>query len=180
MAAGWFILLNKIIFLDRDGVINKKAAEHNYVKSWDEFQFLPDVPKAIKLFTVSGYLVIVVTNQRGIARKIMTMDSLKTIHKNMCDELWKYGAVINDVFVCPHDKNTCNCRKPNIGLFLQAEQKYPVNKDKSFMIGDSVTDIAAGKKYRIKTIAIGNNDLGADYRFDNLLKAAQFIIGVKE
>lgn len=81
MAAGWFILPDKIIFLDRDGVINKKAPEHDYIKKWEEFKFLPNVDTAIKLFNEAGFKVILITNQRGIARGIMSMDDLHIIHK---------------------------------------------------------------------------------------------------
>lgn len=168
---------DKIIFLDRDGVINKKAPEHDYIKTWNEFKFLAGVYKAINIFNNAGYKVIVVTNQRGVARKLMSMSDLNNIHINMCSELTNKNAKIDDIFVCPHDKGECNCRKPQIGLFLQAEKKYQVSKKESFMIGDSKTDIEAGKSYGIKTIAINTDDLGADYRFENLYEAAIFITG---
>ena len=76
-------MLNKVVFVDRDGVINKKAAEHDYIKNWQEFRFLPDVAKAIKLLNQSGFIVIIVSNQRGIARGIMTENDLKDIHQKM-------------------------------------------------------------------------------------------------
>lgn len=168
---------DKIIFLDRDGVINKKAPEHDYIKTWNEFKFLTGVDKAINIFNNAGYKVIVVTNQRGIARKLMSMSDLNNIHINMCNELINKNAKIDDIFACPHDKGECNCRKPQIGLFLKAEKKYQLNKNESFMIGDSKTDIEAGKSYGIKTVAINKVDLDADYRFDNLYQAAKFITG---
>ena len=167
----------KIIFLDRDGVINKKAPEHDYIRTWNDFKFLPHVDKAINIFNNAGYKIIVVTNQRGIARKLMSMSDLNNIHTNMRNELINKNAKIDDIFVCPHDDGECNCRKPQIGLFLQAEKKYQVNKNQSFMIGDSKTDIEAGKSYGIKTVAINKVDLGADYRFDDLYQAAIFITG---
>lgn len=177
MAAGLFILPDKIIFLDRDGVINKKAPEHDYVKTWNDFKFLPYVDKAINLFNNAGFKVIILTNQRGIARKLMSMSDLNNIHKSMCKKLTHKNAKIDDIFVCPHDDGVCNCRKPQIGLFLKAEKKYQVNKNQSFMIGDSKTDIEAGKSYGVMTIAINKIDLGADYRFDDLYQAAIFITG---
>lgn len=169
---------DKIIFLDRDGVINKKASKHDYVKKWEEFKFLPNVDTAVKLFNDAGFKVIIITNQRGIARKLMSMSDLNNIHKSMCKELTYKNAKIDDIFICPHDGGECNCRKPQIGLFLQAEKRYEINKNESFMIGDSKTDIEAGKNYGIKTIAINKIDLGADYRFDDLYQAAIFITGV--
>lgn len=116
-------MLNKVVFVDRDGVINKKAAEHDYIKNWQEFRFLPDVAKAIKLLNQSGFIVIIVSNQRGIARGIMTENDLKDIHQKMCCKLKQESAIITDIFVCPHNNNECKCRKPQTGLFLQAEIK---------------------------------------------------------
>ncbi len=168
---------DKIIFLDRDGVINKKAPEHDYIKKWEEFKFLPNVDTAIKLFNEAGFKVILITNQRGIARGIMSMDDLHIIHKKMCKELALKKAKIDDIFVCPHDIGQCTCRKPQIGLFLQAEQKYQVDKEKSYMIGDSKTDIKAGKKYGVKTIALNTDSFGADLKFNNLFEAGEFITG---
>lgn len=173
-------MLNKVVFVDRDGVINKKAAEHDYIKNWQEFRFLPDIAKAIKLLNQSGFIVIIVSNQRGIARGIMTENDLKDIHQKMCCKLKRESAIITDIFVCPHNNNECKCRKPQTGLFLQAEIKYPVNKKQSFMVGDSTTDIEAGKNYGIKTIAVGGLGLGADYQCSNLLEAAKYITGVTE
>lgn len=173
-------MLNKVVFVDRDGVINKKAAEHDYIKNWQEFRFLPDVAKAIKLLNQSGFIVIIVSNQRGIARGIMTEADLQNIHQKMCHELKEKSAIITDIFVCPHNNNECKCRKPQIGLFLQAEIKYPVDKKQSFIVGDSKTDIEAGKDYGVKTVAISEQGLGADYKCSSLLEAVEYITGVTE
>lgn len=173
----WFILHNKVAFLDRDGVINEKAGMHDYIKSWKEFHFLPDVDKAIRKLNRCGFKIIIVTNQRGIARGIMNVDVLNDIHRRMCIVLENQSAIIEKIFVCPHDIDECHCRKPEIGLFLQAEKEYKIDKEKSFMIGDSRTDIQAGKKYGVKTIAINKESFGADYFCDSLLEAATYICG---
>ena len=124
--------MNRAVFLDRDGVINRKL-ENDYVKSWDEFHFLPDVIEAIKALNekglpsseAKGYLVIVVTNQRGIARGLMTEKDLEEIHRRMLRELQRHGARIDDIFYCPHDiKDNCNCRKPQPGMLIQAQKKW--------------------------------------------------------
>ena len=91
------------MFLDRDGVINQKAPEHDYIKSWDEFHFLPGVKEVIRRIREKGSLVIVVTNQRGIARGMMTKKDLEVIHKNMLKELQKWGAYVDEVFYYPHE-----------------------------------------------------------------------------
>lgn len=171
---------NKIIFLDRDGVINRKAPPHDYIKSVNEFQMLPGAGEAIHLLNIAGYKVVIVTNQRGIARGLMTMEDLNQVHQFMKKELLNFEAHIDDIFVCPHDIGQCHCRKPDIGLFLQAEKKFAINKDKSCMIGDSRTDIEAGKNYGIKTISIGGPDFNADHDSSSLLEAINWIIKEEE
>lgn len=176
MVVGWFILLNGIVFLDRDGVINTKAPEHDYIKRPSSFKFLPMAIEAIKLLNICEYKVIVITNQRGIARKMMTLDDLASIHSLMCEELIRNGARIDGIYVCPHDNGQCTCRKPNIGLFLQAEKDYLVDKELSWMIGDSKSDIEAGIKYGIKTIKIGESCGIEDYTCSDLWEAANLLI----
>ena len=170
-------MADKVVFLDRDGVINVKAPPYDYIKSWYEFIFLPHVAKAIESLNKAGFLIIIITNQRGVARGLMTMADVQDIHNNMCKVLARQGAVITDIFICPHADNSCECRKPKIGLFLQAEAKYQIDKRKSFMIGDSASDIEAGKKYGVRTIAIQNSqDLQADYQCADLLQAVHYIL----
>ena len=138
--------MNKTVFLDRDGVINRKL-ENDYVKSWDEFVFLPGVFEAIKAIKEKGYLVIVVTNQRGITRGFMTEKDLQEIHQKMQDELKKHGAQVNDIFYCPHNiSDKCNCRKPEPGMLIEAQKKWDIDFAQSYIIGDSESDIEAGKR----------------------------------
>ena len=138
--------MNKAVFLDRDGVINRKL-ENDYVKSWDEFQFLPGVIEAIKAINERGYLVIVVTNQRGIAKGLMAEKDLEEIHRIMIEELKKHGAHIDDIFYCPHDtSDNCNCRKPKPGMLIQAQRKWDIDFAQSYIIGDSSSDIEAGQQ----------------------------------
>lgn len=144
--------MRRAVFLDRDGLINRKAAEHDYVKCWHEFFFLPDVPEAIARLNRAGYLVFVVTNQRGIARGLMSAADLQSIHEKMCAELQSCGAHIDGIYVCPHDIGQCHCRKPDIGLFLQAERDFQIDKAGSWMVGDSDSDVEAGKRYGVMTV----------------------------
>lgn len=138
--------------MDRDGVINKQAALHDYIKTWDEFEFLPGVARDIRRLNEAGYLVLIVSNQRGIARGMMTQQRVDEINRRMCAELEKEGAHIDKIYVCPHDYGQCNCRKPGIGLFLQAEQDYPIDKTASWTVGDSDIDVEAGARYGTRTI----------------------------
>ena len=140
------MIMNKAVFLDRDGVINQKL-ENDYVKSWKEFHFLPGVMEAIRAINDKGYLVIVVTNQRGIARGLMTEEDLQEIHRKMYKELQKHGAHIDDIFYCPHDiLENCTCRKPKPGMLIEAQRKWSIDLTKSYIIGDSQSDIEAGQK----------------------------------
>lgn len=170
---------NKTVFLDRDGVINKKAGLHEYIKKWDEFEFLPGVLRALYLLKSYGYYLIIITNQRGVARNMMDMDDVNEIHNKMCTKLALIGIKIDGIYVCPHGIGECTCRKPEIGLFLQAEKDFEIDKEKSWMIGDSFSDIAAGKKYGIKTIFIGSKNESANFSFCSLLEAAAFLGGQK-
>ena len=166
MEAGWSIL-HKAVFLDRDGVINVQAAEHDYIKLWAEFTFLPGVPDAIRVLNQAGYLILVVTNQRGVARGMMSLADVDEIHRKMCQALEDAGARIDRVYVCPHDIGQCSCRKPDIGLFLQAEQDYDIDKTASWMVGDSKSDVEAGTRYGVRSILS-----------NNLIEAANQIIDV--
>ena len=172
----------KAIFLDRDGVINKKAPEGDYVKNWDEFQFLPGVKKAIRKLNEKGFLVIVVSNQRGIAKGVMTEDDLKEIHNRMKEELRKEGAVIDGIYYCPHDiEDHCGCRKPEPGMILKAIKDFrdigiEIDLKKSYMIGDSEKDMLAGKKVGLRTIKIGEYLEIAETTKENLLEAIKVIV----
>lgn len=167
----------KAVFLDRDGVINRCAAPHEYIVSWDDFAFLSGVEDAICAFNRAEYLVIVISNQRGVARGILKMEELNAINARMCAELEKRGAHIDAVYICPHEKGTCDCRKPQTGLLSRAETDWFIDKAKSWMIGDSQSDILAGNSYGIKTVLIGGADYGQDVSCGSLAEAAQKIVG---
>ena len=135
----------KVVFLDRDGVINKKI-ENSYVLDWRDFKFLPDVDKAIKLLNAKDIPVVVISNQACVGKGLITGQKLDDINNRMMNDLNKQGAHIDAVFVCPHrsDEN-CDCRKPKTGLFRQAAAKYDIDFKGSWFIGDSPEDVEAGK-----------------------------------
>ena len=132
--------IRRCVFLDRDGVINQKAAPHEYIRNWSEFRFLPNIADWIHLFNALDFLVIVVTNQRGIARGVTTRESVDDIHVRMVAELAAQGARIDDVFVCPHEEDACDCRKPKPGMVVEAQAKWDIDLAESLMIGDSDSD----------------------------------------
>lgn len=144
--------MRKAVFLDRDGLINVQAAPHHYITAWEDFHFLPGVPEAIRALNEAGYLVLIVTSQRGVARGMMTMEAVEDIHRRMCEALAEADAHIDGIYVCPHNEGECTCRKPDIGLFLQAESDFPIDRASSWMVGDSDTDVEAGRRYGVRTI----------------------------
>lgn len=156
----------KVVFLDRDGVINKKPARGEYVKNWQEFEFLPGAIEGLKLLSKKGYIIFIITNQAGIGRKIMTEQDLELIHQKLKEELKKENVEIAGIYYCPHriDEN-CQCRKPKPGLLLQAAKEHNLDLKKSIFIGDEERDLQAGKAAGCRTIIIG--------RENNLLKIAK-------
>jgi D-glycero-D-manno-heptose 1,7-bisphosphate phosphatase len=130
----------RCVFLDRDGVINQKPAPGEYIRSLDDFRVLPNAVDWIRLFNALGFLVIVVTNQRGVALGLMTESDLARIHQTMLAELAAKGARIDDIFYCPHAENSCDCRKPKPGLVYAARDKWDIDLGHSLLLGDSDND----------------------------------------
>ncbi len=127
-------------FFDRDGVINRNAAPGEYIERWSDFELIPAAADWIRIFNTLGYLVIVVTNQRGVAMGRMTVEDVEHLHDQMRALLAKSGARIDDVFYCPHEENACDCRKPAPGLVERAVAKWDIDVSRSVMIGDSWRD----------------------------------------
>lgn len=145
----------KVVFLDRDGVINKKAPENDYVKNWSEFVFLPGAIEALKLLTQNGYDIHIITNQRGIARGMMSERDLKVIHEKLKDELEKHDTKIRQIYYCPHaEDDGCDCRKPKPGMLFQAAGEHDFDLTKADFIGDDERDLQAGDAAGCKTILV--------------------------
>jgi D-glycero-D-manno-heptose 1,7-bisphosphate phosphatase len=142
-------MIKKIAFLDRDGVINQKAAEHQYISRVEEFVFNPGIFKVLKQLQSDGYEFIVISNQRGVARGIFSEKDLQEIHNFMLSGMELVGVYLLDAFYCIHEKDTCKCRKPKPGLLLQATAKYDINLSGSVFISDSAEDIRMGKEFGI-------------------------------
>ena len=173
--------MNKAAFLDRDGVINQKAKKGEYITRWDEVRFLPGVAEAINLLHVAGFVVIVVTNQRCVAKGLMTIAELENMHQLMRDELMRAGSFIDAIYYCPHEyHHHCSCRKPAPGMLFQAAEKYDVDLRASWMIGDSEIDVAAGKNAGCRTARLlGQDEVAkedADISASDLLGAVQKIL----
>lgn len=182
--------MTRAVFLDRDGVINRKASDGEYVTRWEDFHFLPGVAQAIAQLNQAEFSVIVVTNQRCVAKGLITQAELEKMHKQMSDHIASAGARIDAIYYCPHEiEALCNCRKPEPGMLLEAARSRNLDLASSWMIGDSDIDIQAGKKAGCKTarlmgiqqagtIPVQNADLagGADVVVTSLLEAIPEIL----
>lgn len=133
------------IFFDRDGVICKNRSDH--VKSWAEFEFLPQVKESLAALSLLNLPLIVVTNQAAIGRGLMTVELLEDIHQRMVAEIAAQGGRIDRIFYCPHrPEDSCDCRKPKPGMLYQAAAEMGLDLTRSYLIGDAMTDIQAGRQ----------------------------------
>ena len=147
--------MNKAAFFDRDGTINVNTG-HLYEP--EKLVFIEGAPQLIRQFNEKGYLVIVVTNQAGIAKGIYTEDQMNHLHQVMNERLQKeYGAHIDAFYFCPHHPDytgPCHCRKPDTGMLEQAVSDYDIDVEKSFLFGDMPHDIECGQRMNIKSYYI--------------------------
>jgi len=163
---------NWTLFLDRDGVINKKI-DNDYVKQWIEFEFIEGVLDALKFLNTVFGSIIVVTNQQGIGKKLYRKEDLEIIHKNMVYEIAYHGGKIDKVYFSPYLKSENHpYRKPGIGMALKAKEDIStINFKQSIMIGDSMSDMEFGRNAGMKTIYISEeiteNDK-IDFNFKSL------------
>jgi D-glycero-D-manno-heptose 1,7-bisphosphate phosphatase len=145
-----------VVFLDRDGVINRKPPDGQYVIRWADFAFLPGVPEALALLADHRVRTIVVTNQRAVARGLLSAAELDDIHSQMRRVLAASGARIDAVYACTHQMGTCDCRKPGPGLLLQARNDFSdLDFGRSMVIGDSVTDLQPGVRLGCRVVLVG-------------------------
>lgn len=141
------------IFLDRDGVINENRSD--YVKSWDEFCFLPGSKEAIAMLTNANHRMIVCTNQAGIARGKLSVETVEEIHSRMVAEIAKAGGRIERIYYCPHGKDeNCFCRKPRPGMLLRARSELDIDMNNAMFIGDSISDMRAASAAGITPILV--------------------------
>ena len=173
-------LKNWTIFLDRDGVINIQKSG-GYIQNCAEFQFLPKNLDVFQKISTLFETVLVVTNQQGIAKGLMTEKDLNEIHEYMIAEISKAGGQVNKVYFCP-DFAYLNspCRKPNTGMALQAKEDFPeIDFSKSVMVGDSDSDIEFGKRLGMLTVWI-DNGVVSDKKRKSITVQADFVFGSLE
>ena len=172
------------LFLDRDGVINKKI-NRDFVLDWEEFEYCKLAIPAISILSSYFSRIIIVTNQRCVDEGLLLEQDLMKIHDNILSDIEEYTNVTDDIYFyfCPHTKmSDCGCRKPKTGMALQAKKDFPdINFEKSIMVGDSITDLQFGKRLNMKTVFINDEenpvlrDSLADSVFQSLFNFANYI-----
>lgn len=150
-----FFKNRKFVFLDRDGTLNVRPPKACYVEKPEDFVWLDGAREAVKKLNDNGYMVILISNQPGIARGNLTEEQLGIIHNKMNDELADVGAHIDKIYYCPHNWDEgCFCRKPKPGMLFQAQRDYSLNLPNGYLIGDDERDIEAGESAGVKSILV--------------------------
>ncbi len=176
----------KVVFLDRDGVINKYPGDKLYVTSLRKFKFLPRVKQAIALLAEAGYKIFVASNQAGVGRGIYAQTTLEKITLKMLKEIQQQGGKIDQVYYCTHRKEAaCSCRKPKPGLLKLAAKKFKFELKNAYFIGDTLRDIFTAQNAGCKSILVlsgkeklsnrQNWQVQADFVFNDLWAAAKFL-----
>ena len=145
------------VFFDRDGIVNESPGP-GYVRRWADFRLIPEFVEVLGRVASKGYLAVIVTNQRGVSRGTMTLGEVEDIHACLRRLLKEsHGLELTDVMCCPHEEGQCDCRKPRPGMLLQAAKKHLIDLGRSWMVGDSETDIEAGRRAGCRTIRVGGD-----------------------
>jgi D-glycero-D-manno-heptose 1,7-bisphosphate phosphatase len=181
----------KLVFIDRDGVINKDPGgwtEFDYVTDPRQLKFLPGALKALALLNRSRVKVVIVSNQAGVSKGYFTKEKLAEVNSAFLAEIGKTGGRIEEVCYCIHrDEDNCSCRKPKPGMLEKALAKYRVRAEDTYIIGDSYVDVMAGNAAGMKTVFVlsgkttaeemKRRGLRPDYVFPGLLQAVEWILG---
>ncbi|MCD6452453.1 MAG: D-glycero-beta-D-manno-heptose 1,7-bisphosphate 7-phosphatase [Acidobacteria bacterium] len=187
---------NKAVFLDRDGTINEEVG---FIDDPEKLKLIPKAGEALKKLKDAGFLLVVVTNQSGIARGYITEEKLKEVHKRLRKLLSSYGVVLDGIYYCPHHpeglppyRENCPCRKPAPGMILKAKEELGINISSSFVVGDKPEDIELGKKLGMKTVLVltgfgkgsrkklEDKGILPDFVAEDVGEAVEFILGRRE
>jgi len=184
----------KMLFIDRDGVINKDPGgwtQYSYVTDPKDFHFLPGVLKAFKLLRDNRIRVVIVSNQAGVAKGYFTREQLNEVTCKMLSGIEKAGGAVEDITYCIHkDEDNCECRKPKPGMLERALKNYRISPRETFMIGDSKRDVIAGKVIGVRTIFVLSGktteaemkkwEVKPDYTFPGLLEAVEWLLNKRK
>lgn len=172
----------RTVFLDRDGTINVKAADGEYIRSPDELVLLPGAAKAVAALNAAGLRTVLVTNQRWLSETATEPSCFTTIQQRLHQLLANDGARLDAVYHCPHAANSCECRKPLAGMLVRAGQEHGFELAESVIIGDGDTDMMAGRTAGTATILLrpgGLPTVDADFVVDDLAAAAQLVLSAR-
>jgi D-glycero-D-manno-heptose 1,7-bisphosphate phosphatase len=180
--------MKRAVFIDRDGTINE---EKEYLFRTEDLAFIPGAPRAIRLLNEAGFLVIVVTNQSGVARGYYTEEDVHLLHRHIAAELDQQGARVDAWYYCPHHPSgrgsyslPCRCRKPLPGMLLEAAGRFDIDLESSVMIGDKLVDVEAGAAAGCRSVLV-RTGYGSDEEqrcrsgievYDDLLQAAESLV----
>ncbi|HYM21450.1 MAG TPA: HAD family hydrolase [Candidatus Kapabacteria bacterium] len=149
--------MKRAVFFDRDGVINERILG-GYVTKWDEFVWLPDVGETLLAIKEKGYLAIIISNQRGVGTGLMTQEALDVLHERMQSELLDtFGTTFDDIFYCTDANDNSTRRKPSPEMIFEAAVKWNIDLALSWFVGDSPSDIEAGRKAGTRTAFLLND-----------------------
>jgi D-glycero-D-manno-heptose 1,7-bisphosphate phosphatase len=171
------------LFIDRDGVINRKR-EKDYVKTWDQFIFIKNSLTGLRVLSEIFGRLLIVTNQRGIGRRLMTEETLLSIHARMLEQIRQHRGRIDKIYYCPHleENDPQGCRKPRIGMALQAKADFPeIDFSRSIMIGDALSDMEFGRKAGMHTVWVSSRAIPPshqnmiDWQVNSLFEFSQWL-----
>lgn len=178
--------MRSALFLDRDGVLNVRPPD-DYVRTPADFHPAPGAAEAVALLTGHFARIVVVTNQAGVGKGLMTEQDLAGIHGLLLEQVAKAGGHIDAIYHCPHRREEgCDCRKPAVGMAKQAQAQFPeIDFTQSWMVGDSASDMVFGQTLGMQTVLITGKfeeaellaEMDIDFRFDALLDFARFLLG---
>ena len=166
------------VFVDRDGTLNRRPPPHDYVRDASDFEWLRGAAEALARLSRAGLLVAVVSNQRGVARGLVTSSTLREIEETITREVHLHGGRVTAFRYCMHEiSEGCNCRKPKPGLLLALAHEFDLDLERSWMIGDADTDVMAGQRAGCSTIRIGRPDsVSPDYEAASLAEASEHVL----
>ena len=166
------------VFFDRDGVVNTAPPpEMYYVTRVDDFHLEPGFVEALRVVRARGYEAVIVTNQKCVARGLLTPEGLEHIHAHLRELLAAQGLCLTDIVTCPHGDDECDCRKPKPGMLLAAAQRHALDLSRSWMVGDSERDIEAGRAAGCRTVLIAPPDrrTTADHQVTSVDELSSFL-----
>lgn len=172
----------RTVFLDRDGTINVKAAEGEYIRSPAELVLLPGAAKALAALNAAGLRTVLVTNQRWLSEKTADPADFAATQRRLSEMLAREGARLDAVYHCPHAANSCDCRKPLAGMLVRAAREHDFDLAESVMVGDSDIDMAAGRAAGTATILLRPGEAeaaDADFVVDDLAAAVELIVSAQ-